>query len=177
MRRKRRSSGQSFFCAPDQLKKYLEDENYAGAAATKENVDALSATIARVVPANRNEKEEEDEEEETRQAELRRAKDQLKKCREDEDYRGAADAKDHIATLMSAEPCSQHNHGRDKADWSAVRTAGHGSQTATGPIVASAAFARADEEEEKRRAELLCAQEQLVKCLEEKDCRGAAAAK
>ena len=75
--------------------------------------------------------------------------------------------KESIAALMSARPCSQRNHERSTADWSAVLAAGHGSQTATGPIVS--------EEEEKRRAELLRAQEQLKKCLEKKDYRGAGA--
>ena len=90
-------------CAHGQLNKCLEDENYTGAAATKENAVALTATIARGALAKRVEKEEE---EEKRQADLRRVKDQLKKCLEDEDYRGAAAAKENIATLMSAEPCS-----------------------------------------------------------------------
>ena len=99
-----------------------------------------SATLARGAAAKRVEKE--DEEEEKRQTELRRAQDQLKKCLEDEDYTGAAAVKENIAALMSAGPCSQRNHGRSKADWSAVAAAGHGSQTATGPIVPSATLAR-----------------------------------
>ena len=48
--------------------------------------------------------EVEDDEEQKRQAELRRAEDQLQKCLADEDYTGAAAAKDKIAALMSAEP-------------------------------------------------------------------------
>jgi len=58
-----------------------------------------SATLARSASAKRVEKE--DEEEEKRQAELRRAQDQLKKCLEDEDYTGAAAVKENIAALMS----------------------------------------------------------------------------
>ena len=46
------------------------------------------------------------EKEEKRRAELLRAQEQLKKCFEEEDYRGAAAAKEHISTLMGAEPCS-----------------------------------------------------------------------
>ena len=124
------------------------------------------------------------EEEEKRQAELRLAQDRLQKCVEEEDYTGAAAVKESIAALMSAEPCSQRNPGRSTADWSAVSAAGHGSQSATGPIVSSATSTRhADakrvggEKEEKRQAELLRAQEQLKKCCEEEDYRGAAAAK
>ena len=45
--------------------------------------------------------EKEDEEEEKRQVELRRAQDQLKKCRDDEDYTGAAAEQENIAALMS----------------------------------------------------------------------------
>ena len=47
---------------------------------------------------------EKEEEEKKRQAELRRAQDQLKKCLEDEDYTGAAAVKEKIAALMSAAP-------------------------------------------------------------------------
>ena len=100
---------------------------------------------------------------EKRQAELRRAQDQLRKLLEEEDYTGAAAVKESIAALMSARPCSQ---------------------TATGPIASSATLTRhADakrvvgEKEHKRRAELLRAQEHLEKCVEEKDYKGAAAAK
>ena len=87
---------------------------------------------------------------------------------------------------MSAEPCSQLNHGRSKADWSAVSAAGHGSHPATGLTLTSATLARsasakrvekADEEEEKRQAELRRAQDQLKKCLEDEDYTGAAAVK
>ena len=48
--------------------------------------------------------EKEEEEEKKRQAELRRAQDQLKKCLEDVDYTGAAAVKEKIAALMSAAP-------------------------------------------------------------------------
>ena len=142
-------------------------------------------TPARGAAAKRVEKENE-EEEEKRQLELRRARDQLKKCLEDEDYTGAAAVKENIAALMSAEPCSPRNHGRSKADLSAVTAAGHGSQPATGPTVTSATLARSasakrvekeDEEEEKRQAELRRAQDQLKKCLEDEDYTGAAAVK
>ena len=61
-----------------------------------------SGTLARGAAAKRVEKD--DEEEEKRQAELRRAQDQLKKCLEDADYTGAAAAKEKISALMSAEP-------------------------------------------------------------------------
>ena len=43
---------------------------------------------------------------------------------------------------MSAEPCSQRNHGRSKADWSAATATGHRSQPATGPTVTSGTLAR-----------------------------------
>ena len=145
----------------EQILRLLEEEDYAAVAAVQKNIAALMW-----------------------QGELRLAQDQLKKLLEEEDYTGAAAVKESIAAFISAEPCSQRNHGRSTADWSAVLAAGHGSQTATGPIVSSATFARhADakrvggEKEEKRRAELLRAQEQLKKCLEEEDYRGAAAAK
>jgi hypothetical protein len=46
--------------------------------------------------------EKEDEEEEKRQAELRTAQDQLKKCLDDEDYTGAAAVKENIAARMIA---------------------------------------------------------------------------
>ena len=118
--------------------------------------------------------------------ELRRAEDQLKKCLADEDYTGAAAAQGNIAALMSAEPCSQRNHGRSKADWSAATATGHGSQPATGPTVTSGTLARGaaakcvekdDEEEEKRQAELRRAQDQLRMCLEKEDYTGAATMK
>ena len=78
-------------------------------------------------------------------------------------------AKGNIAALMSAELCSQRNHGRSKADWSAATATGHGLQLATGPTVASATLARGagakraekEDEEEKRQAELRRAQDQL----------------
>ena len=84
---------------------------------------------------------EKEEQEEKRQAELRRAQDQLKKCLEDRDYTGAAAVQANISALMSAEPCPQHDHVRSEADWSAVTAAGHGLQSATGPVVASAPLA------------------------------------
>jgi len=59
---------------------------------------ATSGMLARDAAAKRVEKE--DEEEEKRQAELRRAQDQLRKCLEDEDYTRAAIVKEHIAALM-----------------------------------------------------------------------------
>ena len=46
--------------------------------------------------------EVEDDEEQERQAELRRAQDQLQKCLQDQDYTGAADAQEKISALMSA---------------------------------------------------------------------------
>jgi protein-arginine kinase activator protein McsA len=48
--------------------------------------------------------EKEEAEETKRQAELRRAQEQLKKCLEDEDYTGAAAVKEKIAALTSAAP-------------------------------------------------------------------------
>jgi protein-arginine kinase activator protein McsA len=201
--------------AQDQLKKCLEDEDYTGAAAAKQNIAALRsagpcsqpnhgrssavtaaghgsqpATGPAVTPgrgaAKKRVEKEDEEEEEKRQAELRTARDQLKKCLEDEDYTGAAAVKENIAALPSSGPCSQGNHGRSKADWSAVTAAGHGSQPATCPTVASATVARGaaakrvekeDEEEEKRQAELRTARDQLKKCLEDEDYTGAAAVK
>ena len=98
--------------AQDQLKKRLEDEDYTGAAAVKENIAALmsagpgsqrnhvaSATSARDAASKRVEREEE-----KRRAELFRAQEQVKKCIEEEDYRGAAAAKANISTLVGAEP-------------------------------------------------------------------------
>ena len=71
----------------------IEEEDYTGAAAVKESIAALM-----------------------RQAELRRAQDQLKKRFEEEDYTGVAAVKEKIGALMNAESCSQRNHGRSKAD-------------------------------------------------------------
>ena len=65
-----------------------------------------------------------------REAELRRAHDELEKCFKLADYLGAATAKGRVAALTSAEPCSHRNHGRSKADWPAVSAEGHESQTA-----------------------------------------------
>ena len=144
-----------------------------------------SGTLARGAAAKRVAKDDE-EEEEKRQAELRRAQDQLAKCLEDEDYTGAAAEQDKIAALMSADSCSQRNNGRSKADWSAATATGHGSQPATGPVVTSGTLARGaaakcvakdDEEEAKRQTELRRAQDQLNKCLEDADYTAAAAAK
>ena len=76
---------------------------------------------------NRKEKEQEEEkeeEEEKRQAELHRAQDQLKKCLEDEDYRGAAVAKANMTALMRAAPCSQGNPPRSKADLAVAMATG-----------------------------------------------------
>jgi protein-arginine kinase activator protein McsA len=98
--------------AQDQLKKCLDDEDYTGAAAVKENIAALMSAgpcsqrnhgrSSAVTAAGHGSREEE----EKRRAELLRAQDQLKKCLEEEDYRGAAAAKENISTLMGAEPCS-----------------------------------------------------------------------
>ena len=71
-----------------------------------------SATLARDAVPKCVAKKKKEEEEEKRQAVLRRAQDQLKKCLEDEDYMGAAALKENIATLMSAEPCSQQEEKR-----------------------------------------------------------------
>ena len=133
-------------------------------------------------------KVEEDEEEEKRQAELRGAQDQLKRCLEDEDYTGAAALKKLVATFSSAESSSQGNHGRPKAHGSPATATGRGAQLATGPTVAQAALAAGaaakrveeedeEEEKEKRQAELRGAQDQLKRCLEDEDYTGAAAMK
>ena len=60
------------------------------------------------------------------------------------------------------------------ADWSAGTEGGHGSQSATGPIVASETLVSSatakcvgGEEQEQRRAGLLRAREQLKKCLQD----------
>ena len=74
-----------------------------------------------------------------RRAELLSAQEQIQNCLEQEDYSGAAAADDNMAALIRAEPCSPRNQGCSKADCSAA--------TATGPIVASAALARREEEE------------------------------
>ena len=161
----------------DQLRLRLQlliaNKDYLGAAAVKEEIGAAAV-------------KEELEEKEKCQAEFRRAQDQLKKCLEDEDYTGAAAVKANIAALMSAEPCSQRNHGRSRADWSAATATGHGSQPAIGPTVTSATLARGaaakrvekeNEEEEMRQAELRRAQDQLKKCLEDMDYTGAAVVK
>ena len=122
---------------------------------------ALMSTEPKVV--EEEEEVEEVEDGEDRQAKLLRAQEQLQKCVAEADYRGAAAAQESIDALMSARPCSQ---------------------TATGPIASSATLSRhADakrvvgEKEHKRRAKLLRAQEHLEKCVEEKDYKGAAAAK
>ena len=67
---------------------------------------------------------EEKEKDEKREEELRRAQDQLKKCLEDEDYRGAAVAKANMTVLMSSAPCSQGNPPRSKADLAVAITTG-----------------------------------------------------
>ena len=66
----------------------------------------------------KHEEEVEDDEEQKSQAELRLAQDQLQKCL--------------AHALMSAEACSQRNHGRSKADSSRATATGQGSQPATG---------------------------------------------
>ena len=71
--------------------------------------------------------------------------------------------KENIAALMTAESCSQRNR---------VTAAGHASQAATGPVVASGTLARDADAADLRRVE-----EQLAKCLEEEDYKGASAAK
>ena len=68
--------------------------------------------------------EKEEEEEDKRQAELRHAQDKLKKCLEDEDYRGAAVAKANMTALMRAAPCSQGNPPRSKADLAVAMATG-----------------------------------------------------
>ena len=80
---------------------------------------------------------EDDEEEEKRHAQLRRVKDQLKKCLEDEDYMGAASVKENIAAIMSAEPFARGEVAKR--------------------------VEKEDEEDEKRQAELRRAQDQLNK--------------
>jgi hypothetical protein len=130
-------------CAQYRLKKCLEDEEYTKAAAVNKNAALMSGE-----PCVEKEEEEEEEKKKKkkkkRQAELRRAQDQLKKCLEDGDYTGAAAVKANISALMSAEPCPQHDYVRSEADRSAATAAGHGSQSATGPVVASAPLARGE---------------------------------
>ena len=91
----------------------------------------------------------------------RRAQDHLEKRPEEEDYTVAAVVKESIAAIMIDGTCSRRNRGRCKTDWSVVTSAGHGSQTATGTMVASATSASdavanrvVGEEEEQRRAGL-----------------------
>ena len=59
---------------------------------------------------------EEKEKDEKREEELRRAQDQLKKCVDDEDYRGAAAAKANLTALMNSVPYSRGIPSRSKAD-------------------------------------------------------------
>ena len=63
--------------------------------------------------------EVEDDEEQKRQAELRRAQDQLQKCL--------------AHALMSAEACSQRDHGRSKADSSRATATRPGTAAGDGP--------------------------------------------
>ena len=128
--------------AQDQLKKCIEDGDYLGAAAFKDKVAVLMSAAPSVEKEEEDEEEEEEEKKKKRQAKLLCAQDKLKKCLEDGNYTGAAAVKEKIAALMSAEPCSQRMQGRSKADWSAVTAAGHGSLSATGPVVASAPLAK-----------------------------------
>ena len=58
---------------------------------------------------------EKEEEVKKRQAELRRAQDQLKKCLEDEDYMGAVAVKEKIAALMSATPSVEKEEEKRQA--------------------------------------------------------------
>ena len=88
--------------AQDQLKKLLEKQDYTGAAAVQESITALttgsneaSATLARDADADAKHR-----------TNLLRAKEQLEKCLEKEDYRGASAAQKIITTLMGAELCS-----------------------------------------------------------------------
>ena len=68
-----------------------------------------SPTVARGAAAKCFEKED-GAEEETREAELRRAQDQLQVCLEEGDYEGAVAVQESIAALTGAEPCSECNH-------------------------------------------------------------------
>ena len=114
-----------------------------------------------------------DEEEEKRQANLRRAEDQLNKRLEEHVYSAAAAVQESAAALISSEPRSKRHRGRSKADWFAGTDPGLG-LPATSLIVASATSARdanakrvGVEERERRRAGLFYAQEQLKKCLQD----------
>ena len=102
------------------------------------------------------------------------AQDQLKKCVEEEFYIAAAAFKERITALMLVDPCSPRHIGRSRARCSALLAAGQGSQTATGPIGASAPGSDAvakrvgeEEEGERRRAGLLRAREQFKKCVQD----------
>ena len=117
--------------------------------------------------------EKNDEEEEKRQANLRRAEDQLNKSLEEHVYSAAAAVQESVAVLISAEPRSKRHRGRSEADWYAGTDPGLG-LSSTSLIVASATSASdatakrvGGEERGRRRAGLLYAQEQLKKCLQD----------
>ena len=80
------------------------------------------------------EEEKEEQEKEKRQAELRHAQGQLKKCLEDEDYRGAAVAKANMTALMCAAPCSQGNPPRSKAELAVAMASDQGLQSEFIPL-------------------------------------------
>ena len=152
------------------------------ASLTATGSTVTSATSGRAACAERF--EEVDEDEERRQAELRHAQDQLKKCLAGEDYTGAAVVQGIIAALKSAEHRSQGIRGRLKAGRSAASPAGHKPQPAAGSTIPSAdlvagaaarRFEKADDDdEEKRQAQLRRAQDELKKCLADNDFQGAA---
>ena len=106
------------------LAEMLAREDYFGAAAVKEEMRLYAVTtvghgsqtatgpmVAAGTSARdaRAKRVEEEEQEEERQAKLRCARDQLKKCIEAEDYMGAAAAKAKVSELMGAELCSQRS--------------------------------------------------------------------
>ena len=114
-----------------------------------------------------------DEDDEKREADLRSAHDEPEKCFKLADYRGAATAKEKVAALTSAEPCSQTNHGPAQAEWPAGLAASYGADTATSPSAGKVkAETHADvkwkekrdlEDEERRQTELRGANDDLKK--------------
>ena len=107
-----------------------------------------------------------------RQAELRRAQDQLKQCVEVEDYTGAVAVQAVIAALKNAQSRLQRDLGLSQTDRSAAMPAGRVSQLAMGSVEL---VEKNDEEEEKRQANLRRAEDHLNKHLEEHVYSAAAA--
>ena len=111
---------EELLCAHQQLSKCIENQDYMGAAAAKENIDALTTKVRTTVPlsmpanggtpqASRELREQPREEPYVFETpvkaraveELPCAQQQLSKCLENQDYLGAAAARENIDALTA----------------------------------------------------------------------------